>query len=53
MEVIDCDLCKKPAHGIFTKESDIKVTRCLEHMPNIKITTAFKPVNKHLKDKHV
>ena len=47
--IIYCEICEKPAHGIFTKESDMKVIRCLEHKPESKITTAFKPINNHIK----
>jgi len=50
MKLILCELCGKIAHGIFTTDSGTKVTRCLECKPPAIITTAFKPVNKHLKE---
>lgn len=49
LTIILCDNCKEPAHGIFKKQSGNKVIRCLDCAPPLKITTGFKPLNKHLK----
>lgn len=47
-EIIKCDICDNPAHGIY-KKKHLKLTRCLYCAPPPTIVIGFKPLNMHLK----
>jgi len=50
MDIVPCDSCRKPAHGIY-KIDGKPIIRCLDCAPSMEITTGFTPLNPQLKIK--